>query len=154
MSTHHGILIHAVFSTKHRFRCLAESWREELFSYMGGTAKEHDAILLSAGGIEDHIHLLLKIHPKFAISATIQMIKANSSRWINETGRIAGKFSWQRGYGAFSVSESMSDRVKNYIGNQREHHRNKTFEEEYLAFLRRHHVSFDPRFVFDDEIIA
>ena len=154
ISTHHGILIHAVFSTKHRFRCLADSWRDELFAFIGGTAKDHDAILLCAGGIEDHVHLLLKIHPKFAISATIQLMKANSSRWISETEKVAGKFAWQRGYGAFSVSESMSNTVKHYIENQREHHRHRTFEVEYLEFLRRHHVSFDSRFVFDDEIVA
>lgn len=97
---------------------------------------------------------LLKIHPKCAISATIQLIKANSSRWINETEKVAGKFAWQRGHGAFSVSESMLNPVTNYIENQREHHRHRTFEVEYLEFLRLHRVSFDARFVFDDEIVA
>ncbi len=153
-STHHGILIHVVFSTKQRFSLLHESWRDDLYAVMGGIARDHQATLLRAGGIEDHVHLLLKIHPKYAISETIQRIKSNSSNWINNGQKINAKFSWQRGYGAFSVSQSMAESVKSYIREQVAHHRKCTFRDEYFQMLRKHEIEFDERFVFDDEIVA
>ena len=153
-STHHGILIHVIFSTKQRFKLLHKNWRDDLFAYMGGIAKEHKSTLLKSGGVEDHVHLLLKIHPSFAISDTIKLVKGNSSKWINESKKIAARFEWQRGYGAFSVSESISNTVKRYIENQQEHHRQKSFEDEYFAFLKKHNIEYDPRYVFDDEHVG
>lgn len=153
-STHHGILIHVVFSTKQRFKLLKPVWRDDLFAYMGGIASQHKSTLIRSGGVQDHVHLLLKIHPSFAIADAIKLLKGNSSKWINENRKTPARFEWQRGYGAFSVSESMSDTVKRYIDNQEEHHRQQSFKDEYLAFLRKHNVEFDPRYVFDDEIIG
>ena len=153
-STHHGILIHVVFSTKQRFKLLHKDWRDDLFAYMGGIATEHKSKLLRSGGVEDHVHLLMKIHPKFAISDTIKLIKGNSSRWINDNKKIAARFEWQRGYGAFSVSESMSNTVKRYIENQEEHHRQQSFEDEYITFLKKHNIEYDRRYVFDDEHVG
>jgi putative transposase len=153
-STHHGILIHVVFSTKQRFALLHQSWRDDLYGVIGGIARDHEATLLRAGGVEDHVHLLLKIHPSYAIAETVQRIKANSSNWINNENKIDAKFSWQRGYGAFSVSQSMADTVKRYIENQIEHHRNQTFRDEYFLMLRKHQIEFDERYVFDDEIVT
>ena len=118
MSTHSGILIHVVFSTKQRFKLLDKTWRDDLFGVIGGNAQTQQGVLLQAGGTEDHVHLLLKTHPSFAVADTIKLIKGNSSHWINQNRKISAKFSWQRGYGAFSVSESMSDIVKQYIENQ------------------------------------
>lgn len=152
MSTHHGILVHLVFSTKYRVAVLDESWRDDLFAYIGGTVKDHKAVLLEAGGIEDHIHLLMKLHPQFAISSTLQLLKANSSRWINQHRRTPSRFEWQRGYGAFSVSQSMVLTVKKYIVNQREHHRTQDFEREYLQLLRLHEIEFDERYVFEQDV--
>lgn len=154
MSAHHGILLHVVFSTKYRFKCISEKSSDDLYGYIGGTIKEHDATLIAAGGIEDHVHLLTKISPKYAISSTIQLLKANSSRWINENGKLNAKFSWQRGYGAFSVSESMAETVRRYIDCQREHHQRRSFEDEYLELLHRHNIEFDPRFVFEQEVVV
>ena len=150
-STHHGILIHVVFSTKRRFKILAKDWRDDLYAYMGGIATEHKSTLLRSGGMEDHVHLLLKIHPSFAIADTVKLIKGNSSKWINKNGKINARFEWQRGYGAFSVSESMSDSVKRYIENQEQHHRKQSFKDEYFAFLSKHNIEYNPRYVFDDE---
>ena len=154
MSAHHGILLHVIFSTKYRKPVLAETWRDELFAYIGGTVKDHKSTLLKAGGIEDHVHLLLRIHPEFAISKTIQLLKANSSRWINENRKTQRKFEWQRGYGAFSVSQSMSETVKRYLDRQKQHHAKQTFEQEYLEILRKHEIEFDMEYVFEQEIIA
>jgi putative transposase len=153
-STHHGILIHFVFSTKQRFKLLHESWRDELYGIMGGIAKEHRSVLLRSGGIEDHVHLLLKIHPSFAIADTVKLIKGNSSRWINKNQKVSARFEWQRGYGEFSVSESMADVVKRYVDNQKEHHRRQSFEDEYFELLRKHKIEFDKKYVFDDEIVG
>lgn len=100
------------------------------------------------------MHLLLKIHPSYAISDTIKRIKSNASNWINNERKIDGKFLWQRGYGAFSVSQSMSETVKRYIDCQVEHHRRQSFRDEYFQLLRRHQIEFDERFVFDDEIVS
>lgn len=154
MSTHSGILIHAVFSTKLRFKLLHESWQDELFSYIGGTLKEHKAILMSAGGIDDHVHLLIRIHPSYAISDTMKLIKSNSSRWINENRKIKAKFEWQRGYGAFSVSQSMVPKVDRYIANQKIHHSKQSYVDEYLEMLQVHQVDCDPKYIFDEEIVA
>jgi putative transposase len=154
MSTHHGILVHVVFSTKCRVALLADFWRDDLFAYIGGTIKEHKAVLLKAGGIEDHVHLLIKFHPQYALASTVQLLKANSSRWINEQRKVKAKFQWQRGYGAFSVSQSMVATVRDYVANQREHHRQRGFKDEYLQMLRLHEIDFDERYVFDEEILA
>ena len=131
MTTHHGILLHVVFSTKYRKPSLLDDWRDDLFGYIGGIVKDHKSTLLRAGGIEDHVHLFLRIHPAFAISKTIQLLKANSSKWINDSRLTSSRFEWQRGYGVFSVSQSMSEAVVNYISNQREHHRTRSFVDEY-----------------------
>ena len=97
MSTHHGILLHVVFSTKYRKPVIADAWRDELFAYFGGIVRDHKSTVLQSGGIEDHIHLLLRIHPEFAISKTVQLLKANSSKWINEEAKTKERFAWQRG---------------------------------------------------------
>ena len=153
MSTHHGILLHIIFSTKYRKPYLVDAWRDDLFAYIGGIVTDHKATLLKAGGIEDHIHLLLRINPQFAISKTVQLLKANSSKWINDQHKLAGKFEWQRGYGAFSVSQSLAETVQEYIANQRDHHREQTFETEYVGFLQKHGIEYDPRYVFEMEIV-
>jgi REP element-mobilizing transposase RayT len=154
MSSHHGILVHVIFSTKYRKPVLSDEWRDDLFAYIGGTIKDHKATLLQSGGIEDHVHLLVRFHPQFAISSTIQLLKASSSKWINENSKTTKKFQWQTGYGAFSVSQSMADCVKNYIASQRAHHCKFTFHDEYLAILKRHQIEFDPKYVFEQEIIG
>ena len=154
MSTHHGILLHVVFSTKFRKPYLAGEWRDDLFGYIGGIVKDHNASLLKAGGIEDHVHLFLRIHPEFAISKTIQLLKANSSKWINLQRKLPGRFEWQRGYGAFSVSQSMSEAVTRYISNQHEHHSKQNFVDEYRLMLANHQIEFDPKYVFEQEIVA
>jgi len=143
-----------IFSTKNRLKLIADDWRPELFSYMGGAVHEHKASLLEAGGIEDHVHLLVRIHPSFAIADTVRLIKANSSRWINEERKIEGKFEWQKGYGVFSVSQSGRDALSQYIRNQREHHTKQTFEDEYFQILELHGVEYNPEYVFDEEITA
>jgi putative transposase len=150
-STHSYLLVHVIFSTKNQVKLITDDWQPELFSYIGGAVHEHKASLLEAGGIEDHVHLLLQIHPSFAIADTIRLLKANSSRWINEERKIKAKFEWQKGYGIFSVSQSGHDALTHYIRSQREHHHRQSFEDEYRQTLKLHGIEDKPDYVFDEE---
>lgn len=149
MSTHQQLLYHVIFSTKNRQRWLTDGFRENVFAYMVGTAKELNGFAIKVGGFYDHVHLLVRIPAKIAVSDFVGQLKANTSKHINDTSGLIRKFGWQDGYGAFSVSVSAKDRVVVYIENQMEHHTKQTFEEEYLSFLVKHEVEFDQRYVFD-----
>jgi len=151
-STHSNLLMHVIYSTKNRCKLIQDDWRDELFAYIGGTVTEHKANLLQAGGIEDHIHLLIRTHPSYAIADTVRLIKANSSRWINGERKSRARFEWQKGYGVFSVSQSGRNDLTSYIQNQRDHHQRQPFEKEYLQILRLHEITFDEHYVFDEEI--
>jgi REP element-mobilizing transposase RayT len=149
MSTHQQLLYHIVFSTKNRQRLLIDGFREDVFAYMAGTAKELNGFAIKVGGFYDHVHLLVRIPAKVAVADFTGQLKANTSKHINDTSGRIRKFGWQDGYGAFTVSLSTKDRVVAYIENQMEHHRTQTFEEEYLSFLAKHEVEYNPRYVFD-----
>ena len=140
-----------MFSTKYRSKLIEESFSERLYEYIGGTIRAKNGHLIEIGGVEDHIHLLANLSPTKSISDTIREIKANASKWKNELPGNTGLFEWQKGYGAFTVSYSQIESVRHYIRNQREHHRIKTFEEEYIAFLKLHNIEFDQRYLFEAE---
>lgn len=144
--SHNRLLTHIVFSTKEREPLLSAGWRPELFAYIGGIVRNHNGVLDTAGGVEDHVHLLVAMSPDRSVSEEVRDIKANSSRWIKEKGFCAG-FAWQTKYGAFSVGDPREVRL--YIASQEEHHRTTTFQDEYLAFLKKYDIPFDPRFVFE-----
>ena len=146
-STLTNVLVHFVFSTKDRTPAIAEELREELYSYIGGILRNERCRLLAIGGIPDHIHLLVRLHPDVAVSEAVRKIKANSSRWMNQKGNGRRRFAWQTGYGAFSVSESQVKVVERYIASQEEHHRKRSFQEEYLELLQKHGLDFDERYV-------
>ncbi len=153
MSTYTNLLFHIIYSAKYRKRSIRPEWQDDLYGYIGGIVREQKGTLLKIGGVEDHVHLLAKLSPTIAISDVLRKIKANSSKWVNERSDVTRKFEWQSGYAAFSVSESQMPSVSEYIANQEEHHRKKTFEEEFLAILNKHNIEFDMRYVFDKEII-
>ncbi len=140
-------LYHCVFSTKERRKLITEELQERLWPYMGGIARENQMRMLAIGGIEDHIHLLLSIPSTLSIAKAMQLIKGGSSKWIHETFDNYQNFAWQEGYGAFSVGVSQVSDTKRYISNQREHHRTKSFQEEFIAFLEKHGIEYDPRYV-------
>jgi putative transposase len=152
-NTYTNLLFHIVYSTKYRKPLIQPSWQDELYGYMGGIIRAEKGILLVAGGIEDHVHLLAKLPPTIAVSDMLRLIKANSSKWANERPDVS-YFEWQAGYGAFSVSESNVPSVRKYIDSQEEHHRKQSFRDEYLALLRRHNIEFDERYVFEEEHIG
>ncbi|MFH0939881.1 MAG: IS200/IS605 family transposase [Planctomycetota bacterium] len=139
------VLLHLVFSTKKRYPSLRSEMRPDLFAYMGGILKGVSAKPLIINGTDDHVHLLLAMPATRALADVARDLKANSSRWMHEHG--ATEFAWQNGYGAFSVSASNQDVVMKYIVAQGEHHRKTTFQEEFLALLRKHGVSYDERYI-------
>ncbi|MCB0714158.1 MAG: transposase [Ignavibacteriae bacterium] len=115
-------------------------------SYLGGIIREEKGALLAAGGVSDHVHLLVRLSQHRAIMDILRVLKTNSSRWVRQTLKIGG-FSWQTGYGAFTVSSSNLEKVRRYIARQKEHHRKVTFREEYVRFLEEYGVQYDPKYL-------
>lgn len=140
---------HIVFSTKHREPRITPEIQPRLYEYLGGILRSQNSKLIAAGGIADHVHLLVSLSKQLAISDALRDLKANSSGWIHDTFDDQKSFAWQAGYGAFAVSYSAIDDVKRYIANQAEHHRTKTFQEEFVEFLKRHHLEYDERYLWE-----
>jgi REP element-mobilizing transposase RayT len=147
--THTALLFHLIFSTKHRAPPLTPEIRPRLFPYMGGIIRDLRGTALLINGPADHVHLLTSVPPVVALSDLLRELKAISSAWVNDVFHPHEEFAWQTGYGAFTVSKSAEESVHHYILNQEEHHKRTTFEEEYFAFLKRHAITYDPRFLFD-----
>lgn len=144
-----SVLVHLVFTTKHRREWLTDDIRTELHAYMTGILGNLNSPSLQVGGIEDHIHILFALSRSKTIAEIVETIKTSSSKWIKSKGALWSEFHWQSGYSAFSVSESQSDRVVQYIRNQVEHHRTLPFQDELRRLLERHRVSYDERYVWD-----
>jgi len=148
-NTYTSLHYHFVFSTKNRERWISQEIEIRVWSFMGGIARENKIIPLMIGGVDDHVHLLLIAPATLSPSKIAQLIKGGSSAWIHSTFENLKSFKWQDGYGAFSVSKSSIPDVTEYIRSQRDHHRTRTFQEEYLAFLQRHEVQYDERYLWD-----
>lgn len=140
--------IHAVFSTKERKNLIPSDVQPRLWAYLGGIARENGMRAVAAGGTDNHAHVLLSLPSTMPISKALQLIKGGSSGWVHETFPLCRSFEWQEGYGAFSVGQSMIGATVEYIKNQRRHHQTTTFEEEFITFLDRHQVEYDPQYVF------
>ncbi len=138
---------HLVFSTKERQHFIMGEAKERLWAFIGGIARNHGLKALCVGGTEDHIHVLLMVPPTMTPSKMVQLVKGGSSRWMHETFPRMRQFAWQDGYGAFTVGKSQVPEIMQYIQQQAEHHRGKTFQEEYLASLKRHEIEYDERYV-------
>ncbi|HEV7225812.1 MAG TPA: IS200/IS605 family transposase [Pirellulales bacterium] len=144
------VLIHVVFSTKNRVPFLkSPEVREQLNGYMVGAMDNLGCPSLITRSVEDHLHVLCQLSRTMSIAQLVKEIKATSSAWVKEQGRGLTDFYWQAGYGAFSVSHSNKEQVKEYIANQEEHHRTRTFQEEFRLLLARHGIKFDERYVWD-----
>jgi REP-associated tyrosine transposase len=138
-------VMHIVFSTKERRKISPTQMKEHLWAYTAGICRRQKIFVHSIGGMEDHMHMLLQFPATVLIAEAIKTIKSNSSGWMS--GEI-GRFAWQQGYGGFGVSKSNIAAVVRYIQNQEQHHRKMTFEEEFVALLKRHGIEYDPRYVF------
>jgi putative transposase len=140
--------IQLVFAVRNRDAALHPATRNQVFKYISGivTNLNHKSIIVN--GVSDHVHIFLGLHPNITISDTVKEIKQNSSLFINKEKLCLGKFSWQEGYGAFSYSRSQIENVYNYILKQEQHHKKQTFKEEYLDFLKKFEVEYNPEFLF------
>ena len=147
-NTYTQIHIHSIFAVQNRQSLIQSSWEIELYKYITGIVQNNGHKLLQINGMPDHVHLLIGMRPAQSLSVLMQQIKQDSSKWINEKRLAAGRFSWQEGFGAFSHSKSQLQTVIVYIQNQKEHHKNKSFREEYLDFLEKWEVDYDERYIF------
>ena len=143
------IYIQIIFAVKQRENLLNKTWREEVFKYIAGVIKEKGNKPIIVNGVSDHVHCFIGLKPSTAIADLVRDIKNNSSKFINEKGFTNIKFNWQSGYGAFSYAHSQIEVVYNYILSQEEHHRKKSFREEYLEFLDKFQIDYKDEYLFD-----
>ena len=141
-------LMHCTFSTKDRYPIIDSQLEANLWPYIGGIARNNRMKALAIGGTIDHLHALLSLPSTMSFAKAVQLIKGGSSKWIHDTFPQYRKFEWQDGYGAFSVSASQVKRTIAYIHNQKEHHRQRSFQDEFLKLLDKHGVNYDLRYVF------
>ena len=139
--------MHCVFSTKERRQQISDDFRERLWAYVGGIARENGMKAIAVGGTADHIHVLLSLPATMAIVKTVQLIKGGSSKLVHDSFQEHRLFAWQEGYGAFSVSKSRVNETVAYINNQAQHHSKRSFQDEYCALLEKHGIEWDERYV-------
>lgn len=142
---------HIIFATKYRRPSISDNIQERLYKYIGGTLRAKKGHLIEIGGRPDHVHILASLSPSLAVADVVRDVKANSSKWMNEQSDILQTMQWQKGYGTYTVSYSQIENVQQYIRKQEEHHRTRTFQEEYITFLKRHGIEFRLKYLFEDE---
>jgi len=142
-----NLLYHIVFSTKDRRPLITPAYEVRLYDYIGGTLRSLGVICLELNGPEDHVHLLAKLRPTRAVSDVLRDLKANASGWMHEVFPSLRNFSWQRGYGAFTVSHSNIESVRRYISRQKAHHQKVSFRDEFIQFLKANGIEYDERFI-------
>jgi REP element-mobilizing transposase RayT len=148
-STYSQVYIQVVFAVKGRENLIGKTWKDDLHKYIAGIIKGKGQKPIIVNGMPDHIHVFVGLKPAMSISDLVRDIKNNSSNFINENRWIKGKFSWQEGYGVFSYSHSQIEQVYKYILNQEDHHKIKTFKEEYLDFLKKFEIEYKEQYLFD-----
>ncbi len=146
-STLTNLLYHVIFSTKGREPIIIPEIRDDLHRYMGGIIKGEGGVLLEIGGMSDHIHMAIKLRPVHSLSDIMKKVKGNASKWLNEQNRLTDRFSWQDGYGAFSVSESQISTVIRYVREQAKHHRRQSFKDEFIRLLEHHRMEYDKQYL-------
>ena len=140
---------HCIWSTKNREPLIREKIERRIWAIVASTGAHHGMNVVKVGGTENHVHALIDVPKTLAVSEAMKRLKGGSSNGINKAGIINGHFGWQDGYGAFTVSASAMTEVVGYIANQSEHHRDMTFEEEYVKFLEKHEVEYDAKYLWD-----
>lgn len=141
-----NLLTHVIFSTKDREPHITTELQDDLLAYLGGIVRELGGALRAANARPDHVHLLCSLPPTMATADALRLVKTNSSRSVHRSRNYAG-FDWQTGYGAFSVSHSLAPAVVRYIGDQEKHHRRVTFQEEFIAFLKKNGIAYNERYI-------
>lgn len=151
-NTYTQIHLQLVFAVRNRQGQIQPEWKERLYQYIIGIIQNNSHKVLIINGMPDHIHILIGLRPIQSLSDLMQDVKGSSAKWINEEKLARGHFAWQEGYGAFSYSRSQLPGLINYIKNQEEHHKKRTFRQEYIQILEELHVPYDSRYVFHDMI--
>jgi putative transposase len=141
--------MHLTFSTKHREHLITKNVQDELFNYLGGICRDLECFPVIVGGYLDHVHILCLLSKKLPLMKLLEELKSHSSKWIKTKGISFQNFYWQNGYSGFSVNPAEIDAVKRYISTQEEHHKKKTFKEEYRAYLKEYDIEYDERYVWD-----
>jgi REP element-mobilizing transposase RayT len=144
-----NLLVHFIFSTKQRCALIKPDFEEDLHAYLGGIIRQIGGTALCVNGTQDHVHLLIRVPANQSVADVARLIKTNSSRWVHGRWPEQHRFGWQTGYGAFTVSESGVEAVRDYISNQREHHTIRSFQEEFLAFLKKNKITVDEQYLWD-----
>ena len=148
--TYTQLYYHVVFVVQGRKNLIKPEWKDELYKYITGITNNKKQTLMIINGMPDHIHILIGATPDISLSDLLRDIKANSSRYINQNNRVKGKFEWQKGFGAFTVGYTQVQQVANYIKNQEEHHKKKSFKEEYVTFLEQSGIDYNPKYIFKE----
>ena len=149
-NTYTQIFIQVVFAVKGRQNLIPKDRKDDLYKYITGIIKNKGHKLIIINGMSDHIHIFISLNPDESISSLIKEVKRMTSIHINQNKWVNGKFEWQRGFGAFSYSKSQLTDVCKYIENQEKHHKTKTFKEEYIEFLQKFEINYNPNYIFDE----
>ena len=144
------LYVQLVFAVKYREALLKKEWREELFKYITGIVQSHRHKMIIINGVEDHVHLFVSMNPNQSVSDLVREVKRSSAIWLNKNKYKKARFQWQKGYGAFSYSQSQSERVINYINNQEEHHKKVSMQEEFKSFLKKYGISFRDEYLLQE----
>lgn len=151
-NTYSQIYVQIVFAVKYRKALLDKVWRSQVFGVMGNLINEANCKTIIVNGVEDHVHCFVGLKPAISVSELMKIVKAKSSKYINDHSLTRERFEWQTGFGVFSYSQIDIERVFKYIQNQEEHHRSKKFKEEYLELLKEYQVEYDEQYLFEDLI--
>jgi REP element-mobilizing transposase RayT len=146
--TYTQLYIHFVFAVQNRRSLIQPDWETKLYRYITGIVQNKSHKMININGMPDHLHMFIGFQPVDHMSELIKVVKGESSKWIKDNGLVRGNFRWQEGYGAFSYSRSHIDRVYHYIQRQKEHHKKKTFRDEYIELLKSYGVDYDDRYIF------
>jgi REP element-mobilizing transposase RayT len=149
-NTYHQLYIQTVFPVKYRRALIQPDWKSELQSVIGNLINESGCKTIIVNGAEDHMHCLIGLKPSISVSDTMKLVKAKSSKWINESGYLLNRFEWQKGFGCFSYSHSHVDAVYHYIRDQEKHHQRISFRDEYISMLKKFEVIYDDRYIFEE----
>lgn len=149
-NTYHQVYVHSVFAVKFRNAAISNAWKKDFMAVIGNLLNESGCKTYIVNGVEDHVHCLFGLNPAISISDVMRSVKAKSSKWANESGHLPNRFEWQKGFGAFSYSHSQVDTIFKYIENQEEHHKKRSFSEEYLELLTKFEVEHNKKYLFED----
>jgi putative transposase len=149
-NTYTQIHLHLIFAVQNRRSLIQNPWKDRLYEYITGIVQQHTHKMIIINGMPDHLHVVTGMRPIQSLSDLMQDIKGSSSKWINDNKLAKGKFTWQEGFGAFSYSKSQLPKLINYVKNQEEHHKKKTFIEEYKEFLNAFEIEYDERYIFKE----